>query len=225
LLTVGTDQDGIIQVSGGGWYNAGTPVPIGQLPQTVNGTSGTRYNLVGWLLDGAAQTGNSLTVTMDKSHNAVAKYETQYQLLIDSPFGDPKGQGYYTAGSTATFSVTTPWGFPVEQIFLGWQGDYTGTSPQGSVAMDGPKVIRATWSTSYIPLVAIIVVALAVIGGLLFWRRRKGTAPETKPTPSEGGAEASKNLKCSKCGTDNPEGQKFCTNCGEKLAESKKHQT
>ena len=128
LLSVATDPDGVTQVSGGGWYNAGTPVPIGQLPQTVNGTSGTRYNLVGWFLDGAAQSGNSLTVTMDKPHTAVAKYQTQYQLLIDSPYGDPKGQGYYTAGSTATFSVTTPWGFPVQQVFVRWEGDYTGTN-------------------------------------------------------------------------------------------------
>ena len=226
LLTVATDPDGITQVSGGGWYNAGTPVPIGQLPQTVNGTSGTRYNLVGWFLDGAAQSGNPLTVTMDKSHKAVAKYETQYQLLIDSSFGDPKGQGYYTAGSTATFSVTTPWGFPVQQIFLGWQGDYTGTSPQASITMDGPKVLRATWSTSYIPLIALIVVALAVVAGILFWKKRKKPPPETKPTPSAAaGEEAAKSVKCASCGTDNSTDQKFCTNCGEKLTESKKHHT
>jgi hypothetical protein len=226
LLTVSTDPDGITQVSGGGWYSSGTLVPLGQLPQTVNGTSGTRYNLVGWSLDSAAQSGSSLTVTMDKAHSAVAKYETQYQLLIDSPYGNPKGQGYYTAGSTANFSVTSPSGFPVQQVFGGWQGDYTGTSPQGSVTMDGPKHIRATWSTSYVPLIALIVVAVAIVAGILFWRKRKGASPQSKPPVSAAAGEgAAKGLKCASCGTENPVGQKFCTNCGKELTESKEHQT
>ena len=92
--------------------------------------------------------------------------------------------------------------------------------------MDKPKVVHAVWSTSYIPLIALIVVALAVVAGILFWKKRKGPPPETKPTPSAAaGEEAAKSVKCASCGTDNPTGQKFCTNCGEKLTESKKHHT
>lgn len=225
FLKVATDPDGITQVSGGGWYNTGASVPLGQLPQTVNGTAGTRYNLAGWVIDGAAQSGNSVTVTMDKPHNAVAKYQTQYLLLIDSPYGDPVGQRYYDAGSTATFSVSTPFGFPVQQIFQQWTGDYTGTSPQGSITMDKPKVIHAVWTPSYIPLIAILVVALAVVAGFLFWSRRKGPAPEKKPTPGAEKTVSSESVKCASCGTENPSGQKFCTNCGEKLDGHRKHHT
>ena len=225
FLKVATDPDGITQVSGGGWYNTGASVPLGQLPQTVNGTAGTRYNLAGWVIDGAAQSGNSVTITMDKPHNAVAKYQTQYLLLIDSPYGDPVGQRYYDAGSTATFSVSTPFGFPVQQIFQQWTGDYTGTSPQGSITMDKPKVIHAVWTPSYIPLIAILVVALAVVAGFLFWSRRKGPAPEKKPTPGAEKTVSSESVKCASCGTENPSGQKFCTNCGEKLDGHRKHHT
>ncbi len=92
--------------------------------------------------------------------------------------------------------------------------------------MDKPKVVHAVWSTSYIPLIALIVVALAVVAGILFWKKRKRPPPETKPTPSAAaGEEAAKSVKCASCGTDNSTDQKFCTNCGEKLTESKKHHT
>lgn len=227
LLTVATDPDGITDVSGGGWYKAGTSVQTNQVPGVVPGTAGTQYAFQGWMVDGAAQSGNGITLTMDKQHKAVATYQTQYQLLIDSPYGNPQGQGYYAAGSTATFSVSTPSGFPVQQIFVRYEGDYTGTSPQGSTTMDKPKLVHAVWSTSYLPLIALIVIAAAVVGGLLFWRSRRGPAPETKPTPTPPSGEAvtAESLKCDKCGTENSADQKFCTSCGEKLVHHKKPHT
>jgi hypothetical protein len=228
LLTVATDPAGITDVTGGGWYKAGMSVQTNQVPNVVPGTSGTQYAFQGWVVDGVAQSGNGITLTMDKQHTAVAKYQTQYQLLIDSPYGNPQGQGYYPSGSTATFSVSTPWGFPVQQIFVRWEGDYTGTSPQGSLTMDNAKVIHAVWSTSYLPLIALIVVAAAVVGGLLFWRSRREPGPETKPTPeapAEEGGESVETIKCDKCETENSADQKFCTNCGEKLVHHRKRHT
>ncbi len=228
LLTVVTDPEGITDVTGGGWYKAGTSVQINQVPVTLPGSAGTQYTFQGWVVNGAPQSGNGITLTVDKPYKAVATYQTQYQLLIDSPYGNPQGQGYYAAGSTASFSVSTPSGFPVQQIFVRWEGDYTGTSPQGSITVDAPKVIHAVWSTSYLPLIALIVVAAAVVGGLLFWRSKRGPAPETKPTPtapSGEGGEAAENIKCNKCGTENIADQKFCTNCGEKLVHHRKPHT
>ncbi len=225
LFTVVTDPDGITEVTGGGWYKAGTSVQTNQVPATVPGSAGTRYAFKGWEVDGAAQSGNGISLTMDRPHKAVAVFETQYLLLIDSPYGEPKGQGYYAAGSTAAFSVTTPWGFPVQQIFVRWEGDFTGTSAQGSITLDKPKVIHAVWTTSYILLIAILVIALAAVAGLLFWRKRRGPSPETKPTPAGGGEGAGESLKCSKCGTENTADQKFCTNCGKTLPHRRKDQT
>jgi len=227
LFTVATDPDGITSVTGGGWFKAGTTVQTNQVSTTVPGSAGTQYAFKGWEVDGVAQSGNGISLTMDKPHKAVAKYETQYQLLIDSPYGAPKGQGFYAAGSTATFSVTSPWGYLVQHVFVRWEGDYTGTSPQGSITMDKPKVIHAVWTTSYIQLIAVIVVAGAAIGVFLFWRRRRGPAPETKPTPPAPGetGEAAASVKCSSCGAENSPDQKFCTNCGEKLTHRRKRHT
>jgi uncharacterized repeat protein (TIGR02543 family) len=37
-----------------------------------------------------------------------------------------------------------------KHIFTGWNGDFTGTSPTGSFAMDAPKTITANWRTEYL---------------------------------------------------------------------------
>jgi len=224
-LTIGTDPSGVTPVTGGGWYVAGASAQTSQVPQTVAGAAGTQYAFKGWTVNGVPQSGNPITITLDKPYNVVAKYTTQYLLVVDSAYGNPQGGGYYDAGSTAQFSVTTPTGFPVQQIFNGWQGDYTGTSPQGSITMDKPYAIHAVWTTSYLPLIAIIVVAAAIVGGLLFWRSRRSPPPETKPTPTGTAAqsvvtaEEAAVVKCKNCGSENKPDQKFCTSCGSILSQ------
>ncbi len=227
LLTVVTDPDGLAAVTGGGWVKAGTTVQTSQVPATVPGSAGTQYSFKGWELNGVHMSGNGISVTVDKPIKAVASYETQYQLVIDSPYGDPKGQGYYPAGSTARFSVTTPSGILIQQVFVRWEGGYTGTQPQGSITMDKPVTIHAVWTTSYIQLIAAIVIAAAAVGVFLFWKKRRGPGPETKPTPQVPGeaAAAAGSLRCESCGTENESTQKFCTNCGKELGHSPEHHT
>ena len=149
-FSVSTDRQGA-PTTGGGWYNDGQSVQTNQATPSVAGPSGTQYAFKDWELDGAPQSSNQLTVTMNMPHTAVAKYSTEYQLVIDSPggLGNPQGAGYYDAGSTATFSVTSPVGFLVQQVLVQWQGDYTGTNPQGAVMMDKPRTVHAVWTTSY----------------------------------------------------------------------------
>lgn len=220
-FTVQTDPNGITQVGGGGWFPAGTPVQTTQAPQTVPGGTGTQYAFKGWQLNGTPATGNPLSITLDKPYMAVAKYSTQYELVVNSPYGNPQGAGFYDAGTPAQFSVTTPSGFPLQQVFVQWQGDYTGTQPQGSITMTKPETVTALWTTSYLPLIAILVVAAAIVGGLLFWRSKRKPPPETKPTPppaeTTSASPAAGTVKCSKCGTENSAGQNHCTECGQSL--------
>jgi hypothetical protein len=230
LFTVNTDPSGVAQVTGGGWITAGSTVQTSQAPDTLAGAAGTRYAFKGWTVDGALQSGNPISLTMDKPHTAVATYETQYQLIVDSQYGDPQGTGYYASGSTATFSVTTPVGIMIQQVFTGWDGDFTGTSPTGSITMDKPHSVHANWTTSYFQLYILIgvLVAIAIVAGLLLWRRRQSMAPpETKPTPPTTGepeqpAEEQppaigETVQCPSCGTDVPVGQTYCQNCGAKI--------
>lgn len=225
LLTVATDPNGITQISGGGWYNAGSTVQTGTATSSLTGSAGTQYAFQTWQVDGAAQTGNPITITLNGPHTVTAVYQTQYQLTIDSPYGNPQGAGWYAAGSTATFSVTSPSGILIQQVFVQWQGDYTGSSPQGSVVMDAPKIVHAMWTTSYTQLYAALgaIVAIAA-ASVILWRRRSGGAPTTKPTPSgtepgtpgEGGGGGP--INCPSCGTENAAGQVYCTNCGAQLS-------
>ncbi len=185
-LTVATDPANVTQVSGGGWFNAGSTAQTSQAPQTVSGASGVQYAFQSWSVDGSSQTGNQITVTMNGPHTAVAKYITQYLLTVNSPggLGNPQGGGYYDGGSTAQFSVSSPAGILVQQVFVHWTGDYSGTSPQGSVTMNSPKTVNATWTTSYTNayLAGGAVVLLLVIGAILAARRRgsKGATKEPK---------------------------------------------
>ena len=229
LFTVATDPDNVAQVSGGGWFKAGSTVQTNQPPDTVAGPPGTQYVFKGWEVDGVPQSGKQISLTLDKPHKAIAKYRTQYQLVVDSPggLGDPKGSGFYDAGSAADFSVTSPVGLLVQQVFVRWEGDYSGASPRGSITMDKPKVVHATWTTSYIQLYIVLgaVAAVLVLAAILLWRRRHAPgAPTTKPTPpmpGEAGGSPPEvsggSLKCDSCGADVAQGQTFCHNCGAKM--------
>lgn len=233
MFTTGTDPEGVAQVSGGGWFKAGSTVQTNQPPDTVAGPADTQYVFKGWELDGAPQTGKQISLTLDKPHKAIAKYTTQYRLVVDSAggLGDPKGSGFYDAGSTADFSVTSPVGLLVQQVFVRWEGDYSGTSTRASITMDKPKVVHAQWTTSYIQLYIVLgaLAAVLVIAVILLRRRRQAAgAPTMKPTPPMTGEAVGPppevsggSLKCDSCGADVPQGQTFCHNCGARMSSSR----
>ena len=220
-LITSTSPSGITPVGNGTWFNAASSAQTVQAPQMVPGsTAGVQYVFVNWVVDGRAQNGTQVSIPMTGPHNAIAVYKTQYLLTVNSPggLGSPQGSGYYDAGYTAQFSVTSPQGYLIQQVFVQWQGDYTGTTPQGSVVMNGPTTVNAVWVTSYMNLyiagatgIAILIIVLVVA-----LRRRHRPKPETKsvpqPAPTIPGA-----VKCSKCGAENPAGQNHCTECGQSL--------
>lgn len=228
-LTVVTDPNGVAQVTGGGWFNAGTVVQTSQAPDSLTGDPGTKYAFKGWKIDGVLQSGNPISVTMDKPHTAVATYETQYQLIVDSAYGNPQGSGYYTSGSAATFSVTAPVGVIIQQVLTGWDGDFTGSSSTGSITMDKPHRVHANWVTSYFQAELLGAVVAAIVVVLLLLRRRRAAGPAMKkllPSEAEAGAQPESDadttgemasVKCSSCSADVPAGEKFCENCGNAM--------
>jgi len=225
-LSVSVNPSGVTQVSGGGWFNSGDTAQTSQAPQTVPGAAGMQYAFQNWVVDGVAENGKEITVTMNGPHTATAQYKTQYLLTVNSPngLGNPQGGGYYDSGSTAQFSVTSPVGYLIQQVFVQWQGDFTGTSPQGSITMGGPKTINAVWATSYTNLylaggaVAAVIVIVAAFG--LYRRKQSPSATGTEEHPSvTGGAslEAPEAIHCGQCGAQNPTTNLFCAKCGSKL--------
>lgn len=244
-LDVSTDPAGVTDVTASGWFAKGSTASISAVPAEVEGTTGTKYVFTTWTVDGTPRSGNGFPVIMDAPHKVVGKYDTMYLLTVVSQYGNPKGNGYYKSGDTATFSVDSPVGFGIRQVFVKWTGDFSGTNPTGSITMDGPKTVNAVWTTDYTQLYMIIgaIAAIAVIAGVLLWmRRRRGRpsavkppppppppppaaeVPETPAEPITPAPEAettpkqpvSVSLRCTNCGHELKQGQVYCPECGQK---------
>ncbi|MCK5147232.1 hypothetical protein KAR48_10785, partial [bacterium] len=83
-----------------------------------------------------------------KTFNVTARY----LLKINSEKGSPVGAGFYSEDITAQFSVessiTNAQG-DMRDNFIGWSGDFTAVTTTGSLAMNGPKEITASWQRQF----------------------------------------------------------------------------
>ena len=212
-----------------------------EVPTQVDLGTGKRAIFQEW---SDASKANPRQVNSDKDITLVAIYKIQYLLTLETSKGNPQGAGWYDAGSQASFSVASPTGFPITEVLDRWEGDFSGSSPSGSILMAGPKTIKAVWRTDYTNLMIIgaligvvVVVALVVVG-------RRGKAqpkiqevplpprPEpyrerpvapvetpriTRPVAPPPPAPVATAFKhCIHCGAKIPDVVTFCTKCGKK---------
>ena len=195
-LGVSAAPQGIVSVTGAGWYPADASVAIASVPPTVSAVEGTQYVFQGWTIDAVPASGNTISVTMDKPHSVVAQYKTQYLLTISSEYGTIQGAGWYDAGSTATLFVTprVDTSYGVSQVFDRWTGALESTQPTGTITMNSPSTVVAVWRTDSTVLYATIGVAVGavfVLGiglvALAISRRPKANTSSSTP-PSQAGA-------------------------------------
>ena len=99
--------------------------------------------------------------------------QSQYYLTIESEHGDPQGEGFYDAGSTATISITTPVGFGIQYVFTGWSGDLIASTPTAQVLMNADRTVIVNWRSDYTQLYIIVGVLGTVIFIGLVWRLRR----------------------------------------------------
>jgi len=188
-LKVSVDPAGVATATGDGWYRPGDSVSVGPVPASVPGGDATRYVFQHWTVDDAPVSGNAIQVTMDAPHTVTARYKTQYMLTVSSDYGSPQGAGWYDAGSSATFWVTTPveTTYGVSQVFQRWTGDTESTSPTATITMDSPNTVRAVWRTDNTILYATIALAVgaafAVGIGLTLFAITRFRRPAPAPTP------------------------------------------
>jgi len=134
--------------------------------EIIPGTEGARYSCAA----------NARSVSSEGAQSF--EYKLQYFLTVKSEHGSTSGEGWYNAGSTASFSVSpTSIGFGVQQVFKGWSGDSKATAPTSTIEMNGPRRVVAVWSTDYTQVLAIAlaVVAVAAAGAFLLLKQRKKT--------------------------------------------------
>jgi M6 family metalloprotease-like protein len=136
--------------TGEGWYNAGTMVTV-SVQSTVLYGNGTRLMFNGW---NAENYGNGPTtqIVVTSPTRLVAGWKTQYLVSVQSPYGTPKGSGWYDADALAPISVQgeIDYANATRRTFAAWTGDYTGTSSNATVQVNSPKTLTASWNTQYL---------------------------------------------------------------------------
>jgi len=107
----------------------------------------TRYVFDSWS-NGGAKIQNYTVSNEDEILTCSLK--KQYHLTVDSEHGYPEGTGWYDAYTSANFSVTDPdLQGGTRYIFTKWSGDYSSTSPSGSIVMSSPKTVHASWEIQH----------------------------------------------------------------------------
>jgi ribosomal protein L40E len=134
------------------WYNESTIVQPRLVVNMTDGPEGVRYVFVKWGQDASGHGIVSDPILMDHPKKAVAEWKTQYNLRISC---DPVGVFspstlWIDANSTAEFAAPEGTnGTDARQVFVQWSGDYSGTSVNGSIRMDGPKSVTAKYKAQY----------------------------------------------------------------------------
>ncbi len=153
-LTVISPSPANVVTSGSGWYNAGSTAYAGLGSGTVSYGTGARWEFAGWTTGGNSYQ-QSNAITMNSAVASAAVWDLQYYLNVSSAFGSPIGGGWYNAGSSANFGVTTPFsgGVGVQYLFNSWSGlgdgSCNGSVVSNSVTINNPIVESANWTTQY----------------------------------------------------------------------------
>ena len=136
---------------GNGWYDVGQIVTVGVKSPIIQNPNGERFVLTGW---NSSTLGNNPTsqITVNAPAALLATWKTQYELTLQSAYGNPDGAGWYDAGTTVPVNIQPliSYSNSTRRIFTGWTGDYTGQATNVTVQMYSPKAITANWTTEYL---------------------------------------------------------------------------
>jgi len=135
-----------------------------EIPPQIDVGDGTRLVFTSWM-DGDVSTSRVIS----NGGEYTAHYKTQYKLTVQSPYGSPRGSGWYDSGSKATVSIHTNDGNIIQHTFIGWSGDFTGPEANISLIVDKAKTIKANWRTDYLRFYLLILVPIVVVIGTITW--------------------------------------------------------
>jgi hypothetical protein len=110
-------------------------------------------------------------------------YNAQYYLTVESKYGNPTGEGWYDANTSAQFAITSPTAQDsgTQYSFSGWTGtgtgSYTGRNGYSIITMVGPITETANWeqaSSLYsVLLFVVIILIMLLLATILGWKRKK----------------------------------------------------
>jgi M6 family metalloprotease-like protein len=136
-------------VTGAGWYDVGTQATI-SVQSPVQVSANQRQIFAGWS-GGVIGHESMVKVTVNSPITIQAQWTMQYLVVVQSPYGDPRGAGWYDAKTTARVSVLAEIDYinRTRIIFLQWNGDYIWNNATATLTVDGPKTLTAEWITQY----------------------------------------------------------------------------
>jgi len=139
-----------------GWYREGATVRLKASSPADQGNQ-TRKVFVSWSGYLTSES-TEITIAMTGPRTIVTNWRTEYELRVLSEFGKPSGQGWISAGATARFSIESMVSprTGVRYAFTKWTGDHEGSSCEGSVVMNCPKTVTATWRTQYLVYLKVV---------------------------------------------------------------------
>jgi len=141
-------------VKGAGWYDIGTTAQF-SVDASMPIDAGSRYYCAGYTGD-VSGAGNSGSVVMSGSKTVTFQWKKQFLLTLVSQYGTKSGDGWYDVGATAQFSITPGQDPGVHYMFVSWTGDFAGASSSGTVTMDGPKTVTASWKRQLLTQLSFI---------------------------------------------------------------------
>lgn len=156
------------------------------VPITTQVGNTTRLKFDSWA-DGFSVPNRTVTISSSRSYEAV--YVTQYRLTITGQAASATGQGWYDAGSIATFSVANaePMNGTIGLLggklrFQGWyEGNKLETnSSTDMIVMDKPHTLTVLWRPDYtIPLIITALVPIILVLAYLIIHRRASARSTT----------------------------------------------
>ncbi|MDG7014968.1 MAG: hypothetical protein JRM89_03145 [Nitrososphaerota archaeon] len=178
----GTAAGGAV-TPGTGWYDSGTVLSLEAVP-----SQGWQFE--GWQGAGTdsvsgSQTGLSMTVGPGAPSNETAVFYPGVKVQANGPspvsYRDGQVSGsvaagaekvvYVPAGSLLTLTGSS---VPFWTSFTGWQGASNSTSMSAGVVVDGPLAVTGSSAYDLLGVAsALLVLALAVSGAAVLWRRRR----------------------------------------------------
>ena len=119
-----------------------------EVPSGIAGPNNSKFEFSSWNQYGTA---NPLRILMNSTVNLTANFTAEYWVSVNSPYGSPRGSGWYPYGTTVKFGVDSPLNFNngTRRFFVQWQGDSNSTSPESSLTVNSAKQLTADWTTQY----------------------------------------------------------------------------
>lgn len=151
-VNTGTDLD-----EQSGWYDEGDVISLA-VPSELTVGTGERRQFLSWTGEGdGSVSGNNtgIVVTMNGPVVQTVNWDTEYYLAIDSDHGSPQGEGWYSEGSQAQVSLTTPESGEqgIQYVLTSWTGEgdgaYNGSNASFTLMMNNPITETASWKTQY----------------------------------------------------------------------------